>query len=132
MTGRHETTYSPSSSKTSRSTPWVEGCWGPMLMIMVSSRTPRSATVTALSGRAADLHADPVLVRHGQEVVRDPEPWIQTRPVRTGDVGEEAERELLFVLEVAEGRLQLLRSDGHGHLSPGLQDLGEPLGEVRR
>src|SRR6266516_6961307 len=39
MTGRHDTTYSPSSSRTSRSTPWVEGCCGPMLMIMVSSRT---------------------------------------------------------------------------------------------
>src|SRR6184192_2145547 len=36
MTGRHDTTYSPSSSNTRRSTPCVEGCCGPMLMIMVS------------------------------------------------------------------------------------------------
>ena len=37
MTGLVRSTVSPSSSSISRSTPWVEGCWGPMLMIMVSS-----------------------------------------------------------------------------------------------
>src|SRR6266567_565777 len=37
-TGRQARTYSPSSSSTIRSTPWVDGCCGPMLMIMVSSR----------------------------------------------------------------------------------------------
>ena len=30
-------TVSPSSSSTSRSTPCVDGCWGPMLMTMRSS-----------------------------------------------------------------------------------------------
>ena len=37
MTGLVRSTVSPSSSSINRSTPWVEGCWGPMLMIMVSS-----------------------------------------------------------------------------------------------
>ena len=37
MTGLVRSTVSPSSSSISRSTPWVEGCCGPMLMIMVSS-----------------------------------------------------------------------------------------------
>src|SRR5207244_2814218 len=37
MTGLLRRTVSPSSSIMSRSTPWVDGCWGPMLMIIVSS-----------------------------------------------------------------------------------------------
>src|SRR5664280_1158681 len=37
MTGFVRSTVSPSSSNIRRSTPWVEGCCGPMLMIMVSS-----------------------------------------------------------------------------------------------
>src|SRR5438445_3550590 len=37
MTGLVRRTVSPSSSIMRRSTPWVDGCWGPMLMIMVSS-----------------------------------------------------------------------------------------------
>ena len=36
ITGLHRMTVSPSSSKSRRSTPWVEGCCGPMLMIIVS------------------------------------------------------------------------------------------------
>ena len=36
MIGLQRVTVSPSSSSSSRSTPWVEGCWGPMLMIMRS------------------------------------------------------------------------------------------------
>src|SRR5574337_200834 len=35
MCGAHLTTISPSSSNTRRSTPWVLGCCGPMLMVMV-------------------------------------------------------------------------------------------------
>src|SRR5438552_18742958 len=35
ITGLMETTFSPSSSITRRSTPWVEGCCGPMLIVMV-------------------------------------------------------------------------------------------------
>src|SRR2546430_6904547 len=37
MMGLVRRTVSPSSSIMRRSTPWVDGCWGPMLMIMVSS-----------------------------------------------------------------------------------------------
>src|SRR6266545_8412676 len=37
MTGLDRTTVSPSSSSMMRSTPWVDGCCGPMLMIMVCS-----------------------------------------------------------------------------------------------
>src|SRR5215831_16593753 len=35
MTGLSDTTVSPSSSMTRRSTPWVDGCCGPMLMVRV-------------------------------------------------------------------------------------------------
>ena len=41
MPGRMLVTVSPSHSRISRSTPWVDGCCGPMLMTRVSS--PRSA-----------------------------------------------------------------------------------------
>src|SRR5262249_3667283 len=39
MIGLALTTVSPSSSSTTRSTPCVEGCCGPMLSVMVSVRT---------------------------------------------------------------------------------------------
>src|SRR5437867_12497813 len=39
MIGRASTMVSPSSSSATRSTPWVEGCCGPMLRVMVSVRT---------------------------------------------------------------------------------------------
>src|SRR5881397_45272 len=39
MIGRALTTVSPSSSSTTRSTPCVDGCCGPMLSVMVSVRT---------------------------------------------------------------------------------------------
>src|SRR4051794_17190512 len=55
MTGLVRSTVSPSSSSMRRSTPWVDGCWGPMLMIMVSSsETSMSmspASTVAPSGR---------------------------------------------------------------------------------
>src|SRR6267142_2249612 len=38
MVGAAESTVSPSSSRTSRSTPCVLGCWGPMLTVIVSAR----------------------------------------------------------------------------------------------
>ena len=44
MTGLARSTVSPSSSIMIRSTPWVDGCCGPMLMIIVSSSLgPRPA-----------------------------------------------------------------------------------------
>src|SRR5262249_27955081 len=39
MIGLHATTFSPSSSSATRSTPCVLGCCGPMLSVMVSLRT---------------------------------------------------------------------------------------------
>src|SRR6185312_6845103 len=39
MVGMHDLIVSPSSSSTSRSTPCVLGCWGPMLTVIVSVGT---------------------------------------------------------------------------------------------
>src|ERR1700736_2579183 len=39
IVGEHETTVSPSSSSTSRSTPCVLGCCGPMFTVIVSVRS---------------------------------------------------------------------------------------------
>jgi hypothetical protein len=39
MVGITDWMTSPSSSSTSRSTPWVLGCWGPMLTVIVSVRS---------------------------------------------------------------------------------------------
>ena len=44
-------TSSPLSSTTSRSTPWVEGCWGPMLMIITSS-WPSAAALAVTSAQS--------------------------------------------------------------------------------
>src|SRR5690606_29488635 len=51
-TGLLRRTVSPSSSSMSRSTPCVDGCWGPMLMIMVSSSD------AVVSARAATSASD--------------------------------------------------------------------------
>ena len=40
MPQRASVTVSPSISRINRSTPWVEGCWGPMLTTTRSSATP--------------------------------------------------------------------------------------------
>ena len=39
MVGDTERTISPSSSSTSRNTPCVLGCWGPMFTVIVSLRS---------------------------------------------------------------------------------------------
>ena len=55
MMGLVRTTVSPSSSIMRRSTPWVDGCWGPKLRIMESSpagsRSMSDEPGTWLSGR---------------------------------------------------------------------------------
>ena len=43
ITGLHRLIISPSNSSCRRSTPWVEGCWGPMLMIIRSSSETSSS-----------------------------------------------------------------------------------------
>src|SRR5712692_7192331 len=54
MWGRAARTTSPSVRSSIRSTPWVEGCWGPMLRIissvsMSSTRQPYSPAVLRVS-----------------------------------------------------------------------------------
>ena len=61
MTGLHRTTYSPSSSSSRRSTPCVEGCCGPMLMIIVSWR---------ISPEAPTSRGPGLILAHGHVVVR--------------------------------------------------------------
>src|SRR5207253_6071811 len=46
ITGSARTIRSPSSFSTTRSTPWVEGCCGPMLRIISSVRSGPSATTS--------------------------------------------------------------------------------------
>src|SRR5215475_56864 len=48
MVGDADRTISPSSVSTSRSTPCVLGCWGPMLTVIVSVRRPDSSSFTSL------------------------------------------------------------------------------------
>src|SRR5437016_2600059 len=58
MIGRASTMVSPSSSSATRSTPWVEGCCGPMLSVMVSVRTvPDLLRGELLQGRIGQLPA---------------------------------------------------------------------------
>ena len=64
MTGLARTTVSPSSSIMIRSTPCVEGCCGPMLMIIVSpspSSSGHGPPVTT-SSLTACISCDPSLV----------------------------------------------------------------------
>src|SRR5262249_56927211 len=49
MIGSQETTRSPSRTSLSRSTPWVDGCWGPMLSTM--SAVSRPVPVPTVSSR---------------------------------------------------------------------------------
>ena len=50
MPQRASVTVSPSSSRISRSTPWVDGCWGPMLTTTRSSAaSPRPWVIESQS-----------------------------------------------------------------------------------
>ena len=49
MTGLARSTVSPSSSIMIRSTPWVDGCCGPMLRIIVSSMSGHGPPVSTSS-----------------------------------------------------------------------------------
>ena len=95
MTGLVRRTVSPSSSIMSRSTPWVDGCCGPMLMIMVSS-----SSSTSSQHRGVGL---------GQAQHR---PDLAQHLVAAGDLPRQ---ELLGALggEVADS----LVDDGHGRTS---------------
>ena len=54
MTGLVRSTVSPSSSSISRSTPWVLGCCGPMLMMVVSASSGASWPASASEMRSTD------------------------------------------------------------------------------
>src|SRR6266542_4472070 len=82
MTGRQWTTTSPSNWSSRRSTPWVEGCCGPMLT--VSSSRSLCSRVSGVGCRRShvlfpetrDLRHDTVsLARHG-EVDRLRAEWL--------------------------------------------------------
>src|SRR5579872_293264 len=57
--------FSPSSSSSTRSTPWVDGCWGPMLRTMVCSRPV--AVCTVVMAQVCSSSPDPKSARplHG-------------------------------------------------------------------
>src|SRR5712692_5139907 len=57
MIGLALTMVSPSSSSATRSTPWVEGCCGPMLRVMVSVRTELHLPRIQLPELGCRLHA---------------------------------------------------------------------------
>src|SRR5579864_1995992 len=56
-------TFSPSSLRMTRSTPWVEGCWGPMLRTnSVESKNVESGIQTSLAAFDAQVFLHPALV----------------------------------------------------------------------
>ena len=63
MIGLHRSTVSPWSSSINRSTPCVDGCCGPMLMIMVWSSSASSGI--AERGRLGLAHA-----QHGADLAQ--------------------------------------------------------------
>src|ERR671931_416164 len=110
MTGRHWTTTSPSSTSSSRSTPCVDGCCGPMLTVN-SSRCSLRVSVAAIhvsgDGEVDRLGAErlgpaqrvalPVVGQHDAAQVRvtveaDPEQveHLALVPVGAGDSGGQA------------------------------------------
>src|SRR5262245_18956595 len=66
MIGLHATTFSPSSSSATRSTPCVEWCCGPMLSVIVSLRTVADLLGSKLlqGGRRLDAPRRVVRDRH--------------------------------------------------------------------
>src|SRR5437763_5451229 len=80
MIGLARSTVSPSSSIMIRSTPWVDGCWGPMLMIIVSS-SPTSMSMSPASRAVAPSAArtmPPSSMRRSAAVVpsRESISWV--------------------------------------------------------
>ena len=94
MIGLQRSTVSPYNSSMRRSTPWVLGCCGPMLMIIVwsssgsSGRSPRSAAsasanaaqvIPAAAKEPVVVGAGPELGHHLAQVVVDGTVGEQTR-----------------------------------------------------
>ena len=59
MDGRTSATVSPSRVRTRRSTPWVDGCCGPMLM---TSRSPAWKSLASLAAATISSQSSPETV----------------------------------------------------------------------
>ena len=90
MTGLVRSTNSPSSSSMRRSTPCVEGCAGPMLMIMVSSS--RRSKSTSLGSRVRPLVAQHRADLAAELVVRGPRALAAVSWRALGGLGRRARR----------------------------------------
>src|SRR5208337_3463882 len=58
MSGTALTTFSPSSSRSTRSTPWVEGCCGPMLRAIVLV-VPSAVSTVVMESQSAKRNLVP-------------------------------------------------------------------------
>src|SRR5437867_8462064 len=131
MMGLHATTFSPSSSSATRSTPCVEGCWGPMLSVMVSLRTVLDLLGSQLLQSRRGLHARRRVVRERHLFVaergilpeRPSHPVLGEQDAR--QVGVSGERDAVEVVRLAlvpvrrgphadhGGNARLLLGDAH-------------------
>src|SRR5581483_2678097 len=86
ITGFDRNTVSPSSSSITRSTPCVDGCWGPMLMIMVSSSvSSRSKSLVSMVRPSGRRRTAPSSRRNSGSVVdsRTRSSWLPSDvPIR--------------------------------------------------
>src|SRR2546423_12242910 len=82
MCGMHRTTVSPSSSNTSRSTPCVAGCCGPMLMSMCSPSSSGSRVAVAPIGTTLPYSSVASGTRCGRPCASSPEVESATSTVR--------------------------------------------------
>src|SRR5207249_9527039 len=106
MMGLHATTFSPSSSSATRSTPCVEGCCGPMLSVMVSLRTVEDLLGGELLQGRRRLHASRRVVRERDFLVaqrrvlaqRPAHPVLRQRDAR--QVGVAGERDPVEVVSL--------------------------------
>src|SRR5262249_61219755 len=102
MMGLHATTFSPSSSSATRSTPCVEGCCGPMLSVMVSLRTVADLLGGELLQGRGRLHAPGRVVRERHLLVaerrvlaqRPPHPVLRQQDARRIRVAGEGDPEI--------------------------------------
>src|SRR5512134_566307 len=81
MMGFALTIVSPSSSSATRSTPCVDGCWGPMFSVMVSLRTVLHLLRRELAERRVGLLAVRGVVRERHFLVTERRVLAQ-RPAR--------------------------------------------------
>src|SRR5665647_2629636 len=109
MPARASVTVSPSISSMSRSTPWVDGCCGPMLTTMRSS--PRRAASSAISDQS-------------------PPAAGVVRVVRARDAEAQLEAQVLVVAQRAADRQDVLAGDVERELAA-VHDHGRDRGVER-